>query len=196
MDPAVHVARRRFETIADVDVDPVRQHLPLAQRVAPVEGLAVGPLPLGFLRSGAAGGDLPPILALPATIGLGSAAQVSQATVVVRMKARAERARSQQQVLELLRRELAQIPGVRAFPRAPGLAPRQRSEPLQFVVRGPNLEETGRVAAGFQETLQSDPAIGRLDSDLQLDLPQLVLEPDRVRTAALGLTCRQSSLPV
>jgi len=80
-------------------------------------------------------------------IGLGSAAQVSQATVVVRMKPRAERTRSQQQIIDLLRRDLAALPGVRAFPRAPGLAPRQRSEPLQFVVRGPNLEETGRVAA-------------------------------------------------
>ena len=121
-------------------------------------------------------------------IGLGSAAQVSQATVVVRMKSRGERRRSQQQVLEALRGELAQIPGVRAFPRAPGLVPRQRSEPLQFVVRGPNLEEMGRLAEALQERLQADPDIGRMDSDLQLDLPQLVLEPDRVRTAALGLT--------
>jgi HAE1 family hydrophobic/amphiphilic exporter-1 len=129
-------------------------------------------------------------------IGLGSAAQVSQATVVVRMKPRAERERSQQQVLELLRRELAQIPGVRAFPRAPGLAPRQRTEPLQFVVRGPNLQETGAVAAEFQERLQADPAIGRMDTDLQLDLPQLVLEPDRVRAAALGLTSSDVALAV
>jgi HAE1 family hydrophobic/amphiphilic exporter-1 len=129
-------------------------------------------------------------------IGLGSAAQVSQATVVVRMKPRAERNRSQQQVLELLRRELSQIAGVRAFPRAPGLAPRQRTEPLQFVVRGPNLQETGENAAAFQERLQADPAIGRMDSDLQLDLPQLVLEPDRVRAAALGLTSSDVALAV
>jgi HAE1 family hydrophobic/amphiphilic exporter-1 len=129
-------------------------------------------------------------------IGLGSAAQVNQATVVVRMKPRAERKRSQQQVLELLRRDLAQIAGVRAFPRAPGLAPRQRTEPLQFVVRGPNLQEMGRVAAELQEELQADPRIGRMDTDLQLDLPQLVLEPDRVRTAALGLTSSDVALAV
>jgi HAE1 family hydrophobic/amphiphilic exporter-1 len=129
-------------------------------------------------------------------IGLGSAAQVSQATVVVRMKPRAERQRSQQQLVELVRRDLAQIPGVRAFPRSPGLAPRQRTEPLQFVVRGPNLQETGRIAAEFQERLQADPAIGRMDSDLQLDLPQLVLEPDRLRAAALGLTSADVALAV
>ncbi len=138
----------------------------------------------------------PEVTTVYGVIGLGSAAQVNQATVVVRMKPRSERKRSQQQVLELLRRDLAQIPGVRAFPRAPGLAPRQRSEPLQFVVRGPNLQEMGRVAAALQEELQADPQIGRMDTDLQLELPQLVLEPDRVRTAALGLTSSDVALAV
>jgi hydrophobic/amphiphilic exporter-1 (mainly G- bacteria), HAE1 family len=138
----------------------------------------------------------PEIETVYGVIGLGAAAQVSQATVVVRMKPRAERKRSQQQVLDLLRRDLAQITGVRAFPRAPGLAPRQRSEPLQFVVRGPNLQDMGRVASALQEELQADPAFGRMDTDLQLDLPQLVLEPDRVRTAALGLTSSDVALAV
>jgi HAE1 family hydrophobic/amphiphilic exporter-1 len=130
----------------------------------------------------------PEVTTVYGVIGLGSAAQVNQATVVVRMKPRGERTRSQQQVLELLRRDLAQIPGVRAFPRAPGLVPRQRTEALQFVVRGPNIQEMGRVAAALQEHLQADAEIGRMDTDLQLDLPQLVLEPDRARIASLGLT--------
>ena len=138
----------------------------------------------------------PEVTTVYGVIGLGSAAQVSQATVVVRMKPRGERERSQQEIIELLRGDLAQIAGVRAFPRAPGLVPRQRTEPLQFVVRGPNLQEMGRVAALLQEELQADPAIGRMDTDLQLDLPQLVLEPDRVRTAQLGLTSADVALAV
>jgi HAE1 family hydrophobic/amphiphilic exporter-1 len=138
----------------------------------------------------------PEVTTVYGVIGLGSAAQVNQATVVVRMKPRSDRQRSQQQVIDLLRRDLAQIAGVRAFPRAPGLVPRQRTEPLQFVVRGPSLQEMGRVAAALQEELQADPAIGRMDTDLQLELPQLVLEPDRVRTAALGLTSADVALAV
>ena len=138
----------------------------------------------------------PEVTTVYGVIGLGSSSQVNQAIVVVRMKPRAERRRSQQQLIDLLRRDLAQIPGVRAFPRAPGLAPRQRSEPLQFVVRGPSLQEMGRVATELQELLQSDPRIGRMDTDLQLDLPQLVLEPDRVRTAALGLTSADVAMAV
>ena len=129
-------------------------------------------------------------------IGLGSASQVNQATVVARMKPRNERERSQQEVITALRRELSEIAGAQAFPRAFGLVPGQRSEPLQFVVKGPNLQEMGRVARELQATLQADPAIGRMDNNLQLDLPQLVLEPDRVRSAGLGLTSSDVALAI
>jgi hydrophobic/amphiphilic exporter-1 (mainly G- bacteria), HAE1 family len=138
----------------------------------------------------------PEVTTVYGVIGLGSAGQVNQALLIVRMVPRGERSRSQQEVLEQLRRDLAAIPGVRAFPRAPGLVPRQRTEALQFVVRGPNLQEMGQVAIALQERLQADPEIGRMDTDLQLELPQLVLEPDRVRTAALGLTSSDVALAV
>jgi HAE1 family hydrophobic/amphiphilic exporter-1 len=138
----------------------------------------------------------PEVTTVYGVIGLGSAGQVNQALLVVRMVPRGERTRSQQEVLEQLRRDLAAIPGVRAFPRAPGLVPRQRTEALQFVVRGPNLQEMGRVAVALQERLQADPEIGRMDTDLQLELPQLVLEPDRLRAAALGLTSSDVALAV
>jgi HAE1 family hydrophobic/amphiphilic exporter-1 len=129
-------------------------------------------------------------------IGLGSAQQVNQATVVARMKPRSERTRSQQEVINLLRRDLAQIAGAQAFPRAFGLVQGQRSEPLQFVVKGPNLQEMGQVARDLQARLQADPEIGRMDNNLQLDLPQLVLEPDRVRAAGLNLNSSDIALAV
>src|SRR5687768_2997811 len=129
-------------------------------------------------------------------IGLGSASQVNQATLVARMKPRHERSRSQAEVINAIRRDLAQVAGARAFPRAFGLVQGQRSEPLQFVVKGPNLQEMGRLAAELQRTLQADPQIGRMDTDLQLDLPQLVLEPDRVRAAGLNLTSGDVALAV
>ena len=131
-------------------------------------------------------------------IGLGSAQQVNQATLVIRMLPKAERRaqgmRSQQQVLNALRRELAQVAGVRAFPRPFGVFPGQRTEPLQFVVTGPNLMEMGRHAADIQRILQADPAIGRMDTDLQLELPQYILAPDRTRTQAFGLSSQDVAL--
>jgi HAE1 family hydrophobic/amphiphilic exporter-1 len=127
-------------------------------------------------------------------IGLGSAQQVNQATLVIRMLPKAERRargmRSQQQVLTALRRELTQVAGIRAFPRPFGVFQGQRTEPLQFVVTGPNLMEMGRHAADIQRQLQADPAIGRMDTDLQLELPQYILAPDRTRTQAFGLSAQ------
>ena len=133
-------------------------------------------------------------------IGLGSAGQVNQATLVGRMRPKSERRKdgglSQQEVIQRLRRDLAQITGARAFPRAFGIVQGQRSEPLQFVVKGPNLQEMGRLAGELQRALQADPQIGRMDTDLQLDLPQLVLEPDRTRAAAVGLSSQDLALAI
>ncbi|MCU0804533.1 MAG: efflux RND transporter permease subunit [Burkholderiales bacterium] len=142
----------------------------------------------------------PEVISEFGVIGLGSSNQVNQATLVIRMKALAERRegkmRSQHQVVDALRRELAQVPGVRAFAAPFGIVQGQRNEPLQFVVTGTNLQEMGRVAGELQRKLQADPSIGRLDSDLQLDLPQLILEPDRERAAALGLSSADIALAV
>jgi len=129
-------------------------------------------------------------------IGMGSAQQVNQATLVVRMKPRRERSRSQNEVIAALARDLSQVAGANAFPRGFGLVQGQRSEPLQFVVKGPNLQEMGRLARELQQRLQADPQIGRLDTDLQLDLPQLVLEPDRVRAAGLSLNSADIALAI
>lgn len=140
----------------------------------------------------------PEVASLWGVIGLGGAQQVNQATLIVRMLPKAERRargmRSQQQVVAQLRRELAGVAGVRAFPRNFGVFQGQRTEPLQFVVSGPNLEEMGRLAGGIQRTLQADPQIGRMDTDLQLDLPQYVLAPDRTRAQAFGLTSQDIAL--
>jgi HAE1 family hydrophobic/amphiphilic exporter-1 len=48
----------------------------------------------------------------------------------------------------------------------------------------------GRHATDIQRGLQADPAIGRMDTDLQLELPQYVLAPDRTRTQAFGLSAQ------
>lgn len=131
-------------------------------------------------------------------VGFGSAQQVNTATASVRLKPRLERAakgmRTQHQVIEALRKDLQQVAGVKAFPRAAPLVPGQRSDTLQFVIAGPELEEVGRLADLIQRELLNDPGMGRLDNDLQLDLPQIVLRPDRTRAQAFGLSAQDIAL--
>ncbi|HSF47476.1 MAG TPA: efflux RND transporter permease subunit, partial [Burkholderiales bacterium] len=120
-------------------------------------------------------------------IGLGQAGQVNRGLAFVRMVPREERAIKQQEFLNQLRTELAQIPGVQAFATLPAIVGGQRGEPLQFVLKGPNLQEVGRLAEELRTRLSDEPGLGRLDLDLQLDLPQLELEVDRTRAASLGI---------
>jgi HAE1 family hydrophobic/amphiphilic exporter-1 len=132
-----------------------------------------------------------------ALIGLGTAGQVNQGTVVVRMAPREERKRSQQQVIADVRRDLAAIPGARAFA-APFaiVGGGQRGEPLQFVLTGENIDEIGRLSRELQQKLAAMPGIGRVDSDIQLDLPQLVFRPDRQRIANANLSTADVALAV
>ncbi len=124
-----------------------------------------------------------------ALIGLGSAGQVNQGTVVARMAPRNERRISQQELLPILREKLARIPGARVFAAPYPMVQGQRGEPLQFVLSGENLGEVGRLGRELQGKLAAEPGLGgRIDSDLQLDLPQLVFQPDRLRIASAGLT--------
>jgi hydrophobic/amphiphilic exporter-1 (mainly G- bacteria), HAE1 family len=131
-----------------------------------------------------------------ALIGLGSAGQVNQGTVVVRMLPREERKRSQQEVLAVLRKDLATVAGVRAFAAPYPIVQGQRGDPLQFVLSGDNLQEVGRLSRELQAKLSSDPGIGRIDTDLQLDLPQLVFQPDRLRIASSNLSTTDVALAI
>lgn len=131
-----------------------------------------------------------------ALIGFGSAGQVNQGLVVVRMAPRQERKVSQQALLRTLRKELATVPGAFVFAAPYPIVGGQRGEPLQFVLAGENLQEVGRLTRELQQRLAQVAGIGRLDTDLQLDLPQLVFRPDRARIAAAQLNSQEVAFAV
>jgi len=128
-------------------------------------------------------------------IGVGQAGQVNQAFSYVRMLPRNERILSQQELLVQLRKELAAIPGIRAFPAPVSMVGGQRGEPLQFVLTGPNISEVARLANELQRKLAKEvPGLGRVDLDLQLDLPQLAIKLNRANAATLGLSAQDVAM--
>ncbi|CAN1489797.1 AcrB Cation/multidrug efflux pump [Methylophilaceae bacterium] len=131
-----------------------------------------------------------------ATIGSGSRGQVNQGNVNVRLKAKELRKKSQQALIKELKKEFNAIPGVRAIPSPASIARGQRSEKLQFNITGSNLQEIGRIAQQFQQTLSSNGDIGKVDLDVQLDLPQVKVDIDRARAAALGLSANDIATAV
>ena len=129
-------------------------------------------------------------------IGLGAAGQVNQGTVVVRMVPRGERTLKQQDVIPMLRQEFTRIAGARVFAAPYPMVQGARGEPLQFVLTGTNLQELGQHAQALQRKLAALPALGRIDTDLQLDLPQLIFSPDRLRIADAGLATQDVALAI
>jgi len=131
-----------------------------------------------------------------ATIGSGSRGQVNQGNVNVRLKAKELRKKSQQTLIKELKKEFNAIPGVRAIPSPASIARGQRSEKLQFNITGSNLQEIGRIAQQFQQTLSSNGGIGKVDLDVQLDLPQVKVDIDRARAATIGLSANDIATAV
>jgi HAE1 family hydrophobic/amphiphilic exporter-1 len=121
------------------------------------------------------------------TIGAGSRGQVNQGNVNVRMKPKEKRNKSQQALIKELKKELDSVPGARAIPTGASVVRGQRSEKLQFNLTGSNLQEIGRISKLLQDALGSNPNMGKVDLDVQLDLPQLNMKVDRERAATLGL---------
>jgi len=121
------------------------------------------------------------------TIGTGSRGQVNQGNVNVRLKPKEQRTVSQQTLIKQLKKELDNVPGVRALPTGASVVRGQRSEKLQFNLTGNNLQEIGRISKLLQQSLSANADMGKVDLDVQLDLPQLNMKIDRARAATLGL---------
>lgn len=121
------------------------------------------------------------------TIGSGSKGQVNQGNVNVRLVSKADRKKSQQALIKELKKEFDSIPGVKAIPSPASIAKGQRSEKLQFNITGNNLEEIGQLSKAMQQSLSKNTEMGKVDLDVQLDLPQLDMEIDRQRATAMGL---------
>lgn len=132
----------------------------------------------------------PEIANVLAIIGSSNAGSANSTLMIVRLKPRAERQRSQQAVLAALRKELGGIAGLRAsaFP-YPRLG-ESRGGKLQFAITGPSLPQIGQLVGQLQSELGTQAGIGRLDVDVDLALPQISLDIDRAALARNGLSTR------
>jgi HAE1 family hydrophobic/amphiphilic exporter-1 len=121
-------------------------------------------------------------------VGFGGVSQVNSGMAFVNLVPREQRDVTQREFLERLQAELAQIPGVLAFASVPSPIGGMRGEQLQFAIVGPELANVAQLSRELARRLGQTPELGRLDLDLQLDLPQLRLVVDRVRAADVGLS--------
>jgi hydrophobe/amphiphile efflux-1 (HAE1) family protein len=128
------------------------------------------------------------------TIGTGEAGQASRGDIFIRLTPREQRDLHMYRIIDQLRDELAQIPGIKAFPSPVPPLGGQRGEPLQFVLLGPDVASVAGWSHTLLQKLNAMPEMGSVDLDLQLELPQLTLHIDRTRAQDIGLSTRDIAL--
>jgi multidrug efflux pump subunit AcrB len=101
-----------------------------------------------------------------------------------------ERELSQEELQDVLRRELNLIPGVRAVIQdmsQQGFTA-QRGFPVEFSVRGSDWDQLVRVSQDVMARLAQSGLVVDVDTDYQLGMPELQIEPDRAVAADLGVS--------
>ncbi len=114
---------------------------------------------------------------------------VNFALSFVRLTDWSERERKTQQITASIAPQMfARMPGVLAFPvNPPSLGQSFRNPPVQFVVQGNSYEDLDRRVSALVAKARQSPALANVDSDLKLNKPQLTVDIDREKAAALGI---------
>ena len=100
-----------------------------------------------------------------------------------------ERERTQMEIVRSIQPELARVTGVRAFANNPGsFGQSPRKKPIDFVIQtSESYDQLADYVERFLTEAEKNPGFINLDSDLDLNKPQLDVEVDRERVADTGV---------
>ncbi|WP_404366187.1 efflux RND transporter permease subunit [Marinobacter sp.] len=101
----------------------------------------------------------------------------------------------QQAIADELYPKLAEVPGVRSVAVNPaGLGQRGFSQPIEFVIGGPDYGTVQRWSQEILEQAKSNPNLRNLETDFELTRPELRVSIDRQRAADLDVTVQDVGL--
>ncbi len=90
--------------------------------------------------------------------------------------------------IEEIRRRIADVPGVQAFPTMPQGLGGRFEKPVQFVIGGGTFEELARWRDLLLERIATNPGLVAVDHDYKETKPQLRVVVDRERAGDLGVS--------
>lgn len=125
------------------------------------------------------------------SIGLGSRGQVNSGFISVRLKDKDNRSLSQAEIMAKMRLDFNKLAGVKAFASGVSFAGGRRSEKLQFSITGPSIDKVAALSDELLIKLSENEGLGSIDLNLQLNLPQMILNIDRERASGFGITASQ-----
>ena len=137
----------------------------------------------------------PNVDAVGGSAGAGGPASVAGNTgrMFIRLKPRSQRP-SVDEVIQELRPKLAQVPGINVYLQNPPtirIGGQLTKSLYQYTLLSPNTQELYRLAPALEAKMRELPNLQDVTSDLQITSPQVVVEIDRDKASALGLTADQ-----
>jgi multidrug efflux pump len=101
-----------------------------------------------------------------------------------------ERNRSQQEIVEMVSRNLSRFPEGRAFPiQEQTISVNRRGGlPVQFVIQNNNFDKLQAALPKFLEAASANPVLQGVDTDLKFNKPELRVEINRLKATQLGIS--------
>jgi len=139
--------------------------------------------------------SMPETRSIFTTIGAGAQKEVNKGLLLVSMKDRGERERSQQMVMEDLRGKIREIPGFKAYVEefqdiAVG---GRRSAPLQIDIKGPDMKNLEKLSNQIMGEMMRSPGMVDVSSDLELTKPEVRVLIDRNKASDVGVDIQEIS---
>jgi multidrug efflux pump len=97
---------------------------------------------------------------------------------------------TQQEFMDVVRRDLSRLPGARIVLRDPsqeGLTS-GRGFPVEFSIRGPNWDTLAEKSKEIMARLRDSGLVTDVDSDYRVGMPEVQVIPDRNKAADLGIS--------
>ncbi len=129
--------------------------------------------------------ELPEVMHTVATINAGFSQGKNVASMYVRLIDRKQRQRGLQELIPVMRQQLARVPGITVT--NIGVTDLGGNKTISFSLQGPDLAELERLGRQIQQRLNSVQGLVDLDSTLKPNKPTVSLDVKRDAAADLGL---------
>ncbi|HTM04447.1 MAG TPA: efflux RND transporter permease subunit [Vicinamibacterales bacterium] len=114
--------------------------------------------------------------------------------IVVTLKPRNQRKKDVNEIIAELRPQMAQLPGMEVFMQNPPtirIGGQVSKSPYQYTIQSADTKQLYDTARALTRNLADVPGIDALTSDLEIASPQVNVQIDRDKAAALGVTASQ-----
>ncbi len=136
----------------------------------------------------------PNVLDFMSTAGGGGVSSSNQGRIFIRLKPRHQRALSADEVIRELQPKLSRVPGIRCYlvnPPVISVGGRVAKSQYQYTLQSTDIASLYDGANALLARMREAPELQDVTSDLQIRNPQVQVDIDRDRAAALGVTALQ-----